>query len=483
MKKRTISSALSLIIALSLCACQPTPEQEAVVNKGGGALEKKLMEKNTEEPTDRAATTRQEEKGNTGKPTGHAATTWQEELKTQDGVISIHVNAAVNLPDKNQLPVVNVKPHAFTIDEVETIVHELFGDNTLYNDDYYLRKDELEKEMNAYRADLESLKSTGKWSELHLDESERGQPCGAEVLEANIEWVGEMLKTVEEAYENAPDTIPEVIEIAYRENDGMKTIMLCDDQSIPACIGVSVIEGFEIPGDSYIEYRDWKGAAYRTASVLSDSDQIEIKTTKEEAIAIASEFIKSIGLDCSLTSVRSAKDRTYLAYQFIFSRNIEGVPCPYIETNNATSPGADGAEYREPWYDERIEVMVNDDGLIGFEWQGPPEILETINDNVTIKTYDEIIETARTILPMQFEKESLNEKQRDVTICEVALTMMRVARMGTDNEYFYLPIWDFIGYFGENIDTNITEDNPGAMKSFLTLNAVDGSVIDRNLGY
>jgi len=246
--------------------------------------------------------------------------------------------------------------------------------------------------MNAYRADLESLKSTGKWSELHMDESERGQPCGAEVLEVNIEWVGEMLKTVEEAYENAPDAIPEVTEIAYRENNGMKTIMLRYDQSIPACIGVSVIEGFEIPGDSYIEYR-------------------------------------------------------------------------------------------EPWYDERIEVMVNDDGLIGFEWQGPPEILETINDNVTIKTYDEIIETARTILPMQFEKESLNEKQRDVTICEVALTMMRVARMGTDNEYFYLPIWDFIGYFGENIDTNITEDNPGAMKSFLTLNAVDGSVIDRSFGY
>ncbi len=36
-----------------------------------------------------------------------------------------------------------------------------------------------------------------------------------------------------------------------------------------------------------------------------------------------------------------------------------------------------------------------------------------------------------------------------------------------------------MGYYGESMDTDINEDHPAALKSFLTLNAVDGSVIDR----
>lgn len=148
------------------------------------------------------------------------------------------------------------------------------------------------------------------------------------------------------------------------------------------------------------------------------------------------------------------------------------------------SPGADGREYKEPWRQENIQVVINDSGVVGFLWEYPPEILETVNDNVEIEAYDDIIETARTILPMQFAEEAFgDDAQKTVTISEVTLSMMRVAGLGEDNGYYYLPVWDFIGYYGEKMDTNITEEHPSARKSFLTLNAVDGSVIDRGLGY
>lgn len=88
------------------------------------------------------------------------------------------------------------------------------------------------------------------------------------------------------------------------------------------------------------------------------------------------------------------------------------------------------------------------------------------------------------ILPMQFAEEAFgDDAQKTVTISEVTLSMMRVAGLGEDNGYYYLPVWDFIGYYGEKMDTNITEEHPSVRKSFLTLNAVDGSVIDRGLGY
>lgn len=460
--KKAIVSALCFAAVLSFCACQSTPTEEAVKNKGNGALERELLEKST------------------GSQKDSAKTGWNEELESKDGAIRIHVNAKVNWPEKDQLPVVYVRPHAFSISEVETMVQKLFGDSKLYNDDYSQNKAGLEKEIISWRADLESLKTTGKWSELSMDESMRGMKDSPETLQQNIEWVQTMLDKAERAYESAPDTIPEVTKLDYKKAGGMKTIALRDDQTIPASIGVSVIEGVDQSGDSYLEYRDWKGAEYRTASVLEDSDTLAMQTTRETAMETAVDFIKSIGLDCSVTAVKSARDGNHLAYLFIFSRNIEGVPCIYTESS---SVAADGTLYREPWSKERIEVMVNDDGIIGFEWQSPPEILETVNDDVAIKTYDEILETARTILPMQFAKEALAEKQREVTIGEVTLSMMRIAKTGTDNEYYYLPIWDFIGYYGDSLNQNISEENPSATKSFLTLNAVDGSVIDRGLGY
>lgn len=464
--KRMRITLLGFGIIVSLCACQQIPEKAIVANKGG-KLEKQIMEKGADEPI-----------------VDESAEKWQEELKSKGGEINIHINAPVNRPDKDQLPVVHVRPHVFSEEEVEVIVKELFGDAKLYDDDYRLRKDELEQSIISLRADLESLKNTGKFSDRNPDPGTRGQPAAEGRLEDEIERTEMWLKEYEEYYADAPDTIPEVTQIVFKETEGRKEITLCDDQSIPATIGAG--ESSLVPNDWTLEYRNWKEALYSGVSILGASDTIaKVKTPRDEAENIASTFIKKIGLDCSLTSTRRASDNASgsYAYVFIFSRNIEGIPCQNVDYNVKLSISADGAEYREPWYNERIEVMVNDDGIIGFKWYSPPEILETINDNVAIKTYDEIIDIARTMLPMQFVEEMLSEKQRDVAISEITLTMMRVARIDTDDEYYYLPVWDFIGYFGDKADPNISEDNPSMTKSFLTLNAIDGSVIDRGLGY
>ncbi len=65
-------------------------------------------------------------------------------------------------------------------------------------------------------------------------------------------------------------------------------------------------------------------------------------------------------------------------------------------------------------------------------------------------------------------------KESNITIKRAVLGLMRV-RMEEDR-YVYLPVWAFIDEWQTDADTvkNL---------SFLTLNAVDGSVINRELGY
>ena len=64
---------------------------------------------------------------------------------------------------------------------------------------------------------------------------------------------------------------------------------------------------------------------------------------------------------------------------------------------------------------------------------------------------------------------------RRLVFNNITLGMMRVAKKDSSNEYYYLPVWDFIGHYGES--------NGGTEMSFLTINAIDGSLVDRGLGY
>ena len=73
--------------------------------------------------------------------------------------------------------------------------------------------------------------------------------------------------------------------------------------------------------------------------------------------------------------------------------------------------------------------------------------------------------------------------------------MMRVSKIKAPDQYNMIPVWDCFGHFidhyesqdkseyvlNENNDAIIDEN--GGIGSFLTINAIDGSVIDRNLGY
>ena len=52
-------------------------------------------------------------------------------------------------------------------------------------------------------------------------------------------------------------------------------------------------------------------------------------------------------------------------------------------------------------------------------------------------------------------------------------------RLKDKNEYMYVPVWDFIGTW----KTDYYATEPGKEFTFLTINAIDGSIIDRGLGY
>ena len=73
-------------------------------------------------------------------------------------------------------------------------------------------------------------------------------------------------------------------------------------------------------------------------------------------------------------------------------------------------------------------------------------------------------------------------------ITDVYLSMMRVRKKDSVDEFYVLPVWDFVGYMEydkypfTNEELEQEKDSCRCL-SFLTINAIDGTIIDRNVGY
>ncbi len=285
--------------------------------------------------------------------------------------------------------------------------------------------------------------------------------------------------------------------------------------------------------NAHISYKKDRNKQYWLGNVLSAEEMLDIGITKEDAANTAARTIEEMGIEnfvmsdviCSyyyateesFEEYYSARrelfqnggtevDLQYLplpktddfAYTFYFTPQIEGVPVEYVHNSlGATVVSIDGAPHLEFWDAELITVMVTEEGVVDFNWQniGPtPAVKE---DDVQILSTEEIQEIAKGILPLKLTDHDsyfVEDFLGDVVIDKITLSLMRVVDdsallqaeyvdpttdqepiklNGADYEQMYIPVWDFMGHY-EKLDKEM---------SFLTLNAIDGTAIDRNLGF
>ncbi len=133
------------------------------------------------------------------------------------------------------------------------------------------------------------------------------------------------------------------------------------------------------------------------------------------------------------------------------------------------------------WPPEMIEFRINDGGIIQFQWNAPLEITETVAENTAMKPFDEIKANAETMLPMIAANE-IPELSTEISIDRVTLSYSRISEKDDFGKGLIVPVWGFYGskkvtgedYYDEHLSFDGVQ---------LALNAIDGSVIDAELGY
>ena len=183
-------------------------------------------------------------------------------------------------------------------------------------------------------------------------------------------------------------------------------------------------------------------------------------------------------------------DEEKYAYKFLFKRVVNGVSVSHVEQSRYSSGGQ---LCMEPWDTESVYIAVDDTGLLSFEYSQPIEINEIANENVAILSFDEIKEIFKKQMQINYAW-NVDEHilSQIVTISRIELGLAMVARK--DNAgYMLIPAWNFYGYDTYTYDEQqpggwqLDENNQVVVEeygtSFLTINAINGSLIDNNLSY
>lgn len=469
-----IKCLLFLLICVFLVGCQPTPEKTVVIGKNN--LEQLI--KQTPMPTQSIQTDKAQ------KPPAETVIEkekWQDSFDYENNSVKVIIDAAIEKPMVTVYPVVKVTPHRFTQEEAQRAVDVLLENKPLYEYDGYT-KTQIENIIIKIEARIENIRQ-----EPNIEEEERNELTNMLTNELN---------NYQKMYNEADDIEikPATMEFKKDETSGYNKL------SVKADLGkaTAALLKITLSDDNLLNEIIFLNSDYFIPfyPVCDATDILTgVKITKQQALEMAEKLLQEMGINnMQLEASRAAVDINGLkpddmpkavldnnrmkCFDFNFSPIIGNIPttitepCYGIESNSG-----DIDEYEAVWNPEEIEIKVDDSGVFDFSWSFPGDILEVLNDNVQLKNFDEIKDIFKKQIFYQRSWVFPGAKNNVITIKKIILGMMRVKIK--DNSYIILPVWDFIGDWTYNLHSQNYNNND---VSFLTLNAVDGSVINRYQG-
>ena len=232
-----------------------------------------------------------------------------------------------------------------------------------------------------------------------------------------------------------------------------------------------------------------------------------IHTTQQDALAIGTKLMDALGIsnvscvsaeqcwggsfDPDASGVRGLPTAAYgvtnpfrCVWRLRYTRTFNGLPTTYdtIPCQPYLDPEDDNEEL--PFVDyENIQVYIDDTGIVGFRWAAPLETGDVVIEDATVLPFSEIMKVfTGTFLVANPWSDSPAESIA-FRISQIRLGYMRVRDADVYDKGLLIPVWDFYGERTYDPDGDLPETSYRYDQSMFTINAIDGSIIDRQLGY
>ena len=459
--------ALLMIVACFTTACQPTPEKEAVAGKGG--LQDELF---NSAPAQMESTQDR----------------WQYE-KEYDSGNRLMVDAVMVHTDAGQLPVLSVAPKGFESGEqLKTITSIFCPAAVVYDQGDQLTKQQLEQAImevkeQIFKVENDMIPFEGAAEPIPQDRKEEY----LKNLEGVIQYYNEQIET-------APDD-SELKEASYQLVDvgdgSLQSNMLATANDAALSIGFVNWPPDIIGSLFYFESNKMVLENIGTSDELIIPESLKDDGEFVKAKERIDQCVRDMGIDyMSLGAVSKGKN----SYSFYYTRSYGGLHETYVNRHVGTTvTGVDGAPVIYLWKPEYLWIIVQNDQIVKVTWNNPSEIIAVDNENVATKPWEEIQEIFKKQMDYLMSPNPSGNadpsnstyffEKTDVYINRVELGLTKLLMKDSKDDYKLVPTWSFLGYESSPSYPAKEGVNMGGEVCYLTINAIDGTVVDRGLMY
>jgi len=474
--RRTLLVIIVVILVFVATACQATPET-AVVSSKTTDIEDVVANSDAE-----SAQTN-EEYGESTKTTYYETPeTYTNEFSQAN--VQVYVDAKIYGPEDNKIESVVLEDTDVNQDMVDDFLNYFIGDSQLYEKtDNRQTKAQASEEILYWKEAV--FNAQNKWDEVRLKDPYAVHDNSVDAVKEFEQYIEQLEREMADAPDAAGYTeISRELTgehlVAYAQTTGgsfddMAYIVIFDaEDSIGGYIGTMMYESMGEMSESSL-----------TEAEVAAQTGLTLESAMEQAAKAARDFgVEELYLEDYMIYTHVKAGQTYPCYTLNLTPATNGIGMPGLSDDTQLAFGV--GELSPAPRPEKFRIYVDETGIIHFSWDSPKTVVKELDENVEIMDFDQVIETFEQKILYTLYMEG--DEQREIHINTISLSLMPVKKQDS-TQTVTVPVWDFRGYYFDPND-EVWKNSAAAMgesgsnySSFLTINAIDGSIISRHLGY
>lgn len=470
----------AISVLLITTSCHATPESETVVNKGGDWVNS-MVEKSADFGTDSLTL-------NDALQQLEYDCLKKLSYSLEGENISVMVDMDIVLPEY-KMPIVLLEENNIEYEQIEQLFRLLgLQDEKLYH---------LEFTQMA-----KTKKQIQRFIELQLEKIIKLNEDGADTTGAK-EYLDKLYKDLE----NAPENYGEAAEQLSLGNENMSKPFIISEQNYnkqdyALVVGESnsfypmIRINFMQEDRQIINYLRQGKVGVPSSDSIDYIDENEFSLEKGKKIIAP--FVEVLAKDLTLIDIgvmgdiENNEDPRPYGYVFIYKRILNGVASNYVLLPSDGWRGAAVANridvafneelsYSTPPVEEELIISITEDGVYYLRNTSPRKVKEVLSCEASLLPFEQIKDRFNKYILMHGFSD-IHKIALEIKKAKLGMMDIRVADKG--KQYVSIPVWDFYGDYKINTSTNneFVETNE-PFQVLLTINAIDGSIIDRTKGY
>lgn len=509
MRKRFKGMGLTMAALLLLGGCMQTPDTEYIANKEGQAT---LIEDHAQEAPEVSIAEQV-----------HAPGHVTQKLETDNAYTFLEIDADVVVPDTNAVPIIQLAPKGIESEDVKAYAEVLFDEEPMqavdlngYTEEDCYRGLEYLQIIKEQIASGE-LQVTEKGSEDQWDEDGNYISISEEHLEdinASITELQGYLTEIEEAEKSSAGDLENYeftqkeSKYGFGENAQKYRYLACSlkgtyqgnkyylditkdtlNQEIRFTPDSEVMTAYGYAAeklDMSFSYRDGVIEKNKCQYSVEEAEQMCKETLNELGLeGLELDVVKDVYL-AGRDSGNKIHEIGYKGYALYFTRGSQGIgdmaeigsydqwlmgrgsleTYAYYEQNFQEDSADDDYMKR---MQEQAKFVVTDDGIMKMTVISPMQEQEQLAESVLLLDFEQVLKQAQTQLAILYGEKGTSGNYCNITIGQIQFRYARMQSPNQKDEYILVPVWDFRS--GKQGTT------------YVTINAIDGSVFERKEGY